>query len=84
MREMAAAVGVTAPDQKVNKLKKHARATRAQVKTQVQCGNSDETERSHYFTKNDLQQLRLGQDFFNQPCMSLAKAFLGKVSLLFC
>lgn len=23
---------------------------------------------------------RLGEDFFNQPCVSLAKAFLGKVT----
>lgn len=34
--------------------------------------------RSQYFIKN--QEHRLGEDFFNQPCVSLAKAFLGKVS----
>lgn len=28
--------------------------------------------------RND-PQLRLGEEFFNQPCLSLAKAFLGKV-----
>ncbi|XP_029996271.1 DNA-3-methyladenine glycosylase [Sphaeramia orbicularis] len=37
-----------------------------------------ETEKSHYFTKTDRKS-RLGGDFFNQPCISLAKAFLGKV-----
>lgn len=42
---------------------------------------SAETERSHYFTKNDLQH-RLGEEFFNQSCIRLAKAFLGKVITL--
>ncbi|XP_043955447.1 DNA-3-methyladenine glycosylase isoform X1 [Gambusia affinis] len=37
-----------------------------------------EPERSHYFSYNEPQR-RLRQDFFNQPCISLAKAFLGKV-----
>uniref|UniRef100_A0A3P9IAL0 DNA-3-methyladenine glycosylase n=1 Tax=Oryzias latipes TaxID=8090 RepID=A0A3P9IAL0_ORYLA len=34
-------------------------------------------EQSQYFT-NDLQH-RLGEDFFQQPCIRLAKALLGKV-----
>ncbi|XP_069571630.1 DNA-3-methyladenine glycosylase [Brachyistius frenatus] len=42
-----------------------------------------ETERSHYFTGDDLQH-RLGEEFFQQPCVSLAKAFLGKVLVRRC
>lgn len=42
-----------------------------------------EPEQSHYFNqKNDLPR-KLGQEFFNQPCISLAKAFLGKVLHLY-
>lgn len=41
--------------------------------------NADDTERSQYFIKDDLQH-RLGEDFFNQPCITLAKEFLGKVT----
>ena len=40
---------------------------------------SVEAEQSRYFIKN--MQHRLGQEFFNQPCISLATAFLGKVKL---
>ncbi|XP_029913726.1 DNA-3-methyladenine glycosylase isoform X2 [Myripristis murdjan] len=46
----------------------------------LHCENAPgaETEQlSPYFKKH--QQHRLGEDFFNQPCISLAKAFLGKV-----
>ncbi|TMS14812.1 DNA-3-methyladenine glycosylase [Larimichthys crocea] len=35
---------------------------------------------SHYFTKKD----RLGEDFFQQPCLSLSKAFLGKILVRRC
>lgn len=91
---LAMAAMVTTPEQQVNKLKNHAtdvklKVSGAEVKDQkqVQCGNSAQsadTERSHYFTTSDLQQQqhRLGQDFFNQPCIALAKAFLGKVPAL--
>lgn len=41
---------------------------------------SADTERSHYFIKKEPQH-RLGEDFFNQPCITLAKEFLGKVML---
>lgn len=46
------------------------------------CENAQsvETDRSHYFLKNS-QQHRLGEDFFKQPCIRLAKAILGKVML---
>uniref|UniRef100_A0A1A7YFJ8 DNA-3-methyladenine glycosylase n=1 Tax=Iconisemion striatum TaxID=60296 RepID=A0A1A7YFJ8_9TELE len=44
---------------------------------------SVEPERSHYFSNNVVQH-RLEQDFFNQPCISLAKAFLGKVLVRRC
>ncbi|XP_045922271.1 DNA-3-methyladenine glycosylase isoform X1 [Micropterus dolomieu] len=50
---------------------------------QSQKTQSAETERSHYFTKNDLQH-RLGEEFFNQSCIRLAKAFLGKVLVRRC
>ena len=39
----------------------------------------EEEKRSGSSTGTDLQ-LRLGEEFFQQPCISLAKAFLGKVS----
>uniref|UniRef100_A0A8C6TAN6 DNA-3-methyladenine glycosylase n=1 Tax=Neogobius melanostomus TaxID=47308 RepID=A0A8C6TAN6_9GOBI len=45
--------------------------------------NVNEIERSHYFIKSD-PKLRLGEDFFKQPCVSLAKAFLGKVLVRRC
>ncbi|XP_068434101.1 DNA-3-methyladenine glycosylase [Clinocottus analis] len=55
------------------------------AKLNKKCDNpeSPETERSHYFIKDDLQH-RLGEDFFNQPCISLAQAFLGKVLVRRC
>ncbi|XP_020511554.2 DNA-3-methyladenine glycosylase [Labrus bergylta] len=40
--------------------------------------------RSHYFTTNNDLQSRLGEDFFHQPCISLAKEFLGKVLVRMC
>ncbi|KAJ0001246.1 hypothetical protein NQD34_006266 [Periophthalmus magnuspinnatus] len=43
----------------------------------------NEIEQSHYFIKNN-PKLRLGEDFFKQPCISLAKAFLGKVLVRRC
>lgn len=42
-------------------------------------GESAETTRSNYFTEYKMQS-RLREDFFHQPCISLAKALLGKVS----
>ncbi|XP_038143894.1 DNA-3-methyladenine glycosylase [Cyprinodon tularosa] len=41
-----------------------------------------EPEQSRYFSTEP--QRRLEQDFFNQPCISLAKAFLGKVLVRKC
>ncbi|XP_036422733.1 DNA-3-methyladenine glycosylase [Colossoma macropomum] len=35
--------------------------------------------RSQYFARNDENGARLRFNFFNQPCVDLAKAFLGKV-----
>uniref|UniRef100_A0A3B3B384 DNA-3-methyladenine glycosylase n=1 Tax=Oryzias melastigma TaxID=30732 RepID=A0A3B3B384_ORYME len=40
------------------------------------------SERSQYFTREP--QHRLGEDFFHQPCISLAKALLGKVLVRRC
>ncbi|KAF7225650.1 DNA-3-methyladenine glycosylase [Nothobranchius furzeri] len=44
---------------------------------------SVEPERSRYFSSNVVQH-RLEQDFFNQPCISLARSFLGKVLVRRC
>lgn len=41
-------------------------------------GQSAETTISCSFTENNIQS-RLGDDFFQQPCITLAKALLGKV-----
>lgn len=38
--------------------------------------------RSHYFINEELPADRLGEDFFKQPCISLAQEFLGKVMQL--
>ncbi|XP_022595145.1 DNA-3-methyladenine glycosylase [Seriola dumerili] len=86
---LATAVAAATPE--VNKHKNHTtdvklKVSPAELKKPVQCEQnvpSAETERSHYFTKTDLQH-RLGQDFFNQPCITLAKAFLGKVLVRRC
>lgn len=53
----------------------------AELKKKCENSQSAETEQSHYFTKKNDMQHRLGEDFFKQPCISLAKAFLGKVML---
>lgn len=66
-----------AAEQAVNNL----RVSPARRKKPVQRDNqSVETERSHYFTDNEPQR-RLGEGFFSRPCISLAKALLGKVTL---
>lgn len=64
----------------LNKHNKPKDSQTALKKQPSQCENaqSAEAERSCYFTGNE-QQHRLGEDFFKQPCISLAKAFLGKV-----
>uniref|UniRef100_A0A3Q3WVQ9 DNA-3-methyladenine glycosylase n=1 Tax=Mola mola TaxID=94237 RepID=A0A3Q3WVQ9_MOLML len=54
----------------------------AKLKRAIGCdngGTSAETERSQYFCSNNNSQRRLGGDFFNQCCIRLAKALLGKV-----
>lgn len=43
--------------------------------------HSVETETSHYFAKHGSTQHKLGEDFFRQPCVSLAKALLGTVRM---
>lgn len=43
----------------------------------------NETDQSHYFIKSD-PKLKLGEDFFKQQCIRLAKAFLGKVLVRRC
>ncbi|XP_018610295.1 DNA-3-methyladenine glycosylase isoform X2 [Scleropages formosus] len=34
---------------------------------------------SHYFSEEQQNDLRLGEEFFNQQCVNLARAFLGKI-----
>lgn len=78
---MLALTLAAAPEQAANKHKNRTdlklKASSAKLKKTIECV---ETVRSHYFNNNDLQ-LRLGEDFFSQSCISLAKAFLGKVVL---
>ncbi|TDH03095.1 hypothetical protein EPR50_G00159370 [Perca flavescens] len=75
-----------APEQAVNK---HENRTDLTLKVSPaklkKCENaqSAETEQSNYLTKSDLQH-KLAEDFFNQSCISLAKAFLGKVLVRRC
>ncbi|XP_070779824.1 DNA-3-methyladenine glycosylase [Enoplosus armatus] len=89
MLALTVAAAAAAPEQAVNKHKKrtgfklNVSPARTKKPTQYENAQSAETERSHYFTKNDLQ-LRLGEDFFNQSCISLSKAFLGKVLVRRC
>lgn len=59
---------------------KESQTTLTKQLTQPESAQSTEAERSRYFTQNEVQ-LRLGEDFFNQPCIRLAKAFLGQVRL---
>ncbi|CAL8286395.1 unnamed protein product [Boreogadus saida] len=52
----------------------------------ITCENNEATsriERSCYF-KGDRNESRLGENFFNQPCIALAKALLGKVLVRRC
>lgn len=43
-------------------------------------GNSS-PKSSKYFATEKKQSSQLEADFFNQPCISLAKSFLGQVGL---
>ncbi|KAM4535263.1 DNA-3-methyladenine glycosylase [Fundulus diaphanus] len=43
-----------------------------------------ESVQSHYFNNSEPDQRRLEQEFFNQSCICLAKAFLGKVLVRRC
>ncbi|KAM4530844.1 DNA-3-methyladenine glycosylase [Odontesthes bonariensis] len=88
-RKMLALAAALAPEQSTSP-RNHSNQTElncscTKQKKHIKCENAlnVETERSHYFTKNDLQH-RLGEDFFKQPCISLAKAFLGKVLVRRC
>lgn len=80
-RKALALTEMAAPVKGVNKRKIWTDSKTSPAKlTGTVSFESPEPKRSHYFTKNDLQN-RLGQEFFNQSCISLAKALLGKVSL---
>lgn len=58
-------------DQKANKRSRDCEETKR-----------NETVHSVYFNGGQTTDLpkRLGEDFFTQPCVALAKAFLGKVT----
>uniref|UniRef100_UPI001ED82452 DNA-3-methyladenine glycosylase n=1 Tax=Scatophagus argus TaxID=75038 RepID=UPI001ED82452 len=84
---LALTVAAAAPETAANKHNKRTdlklKGPPAKLKqgpTQSENGPSGGTERSHYFTKNE----RLGEDFFNRSCLSLAKALLGKVLIRRC
>ncbi|KAM9345692.1 DNA-3-methyladenine glycosylase [Symphorus nematophorus] len=87
MLALTAAAAAAAHESAVNKHKNRTalnpNVSPAKLKKLIRCGNAGETERSHYFTKSDAQH-RLGADFFNQPCLSLSKAFIGKVLVRRC
>ncbi|XP_031168853.1 DNA-3-methyladenine glycosylase [Sander lucioperca] len=76
-----------APEQAVNKHENRTdltlKVSLAKLKKKCENAQSAETEQSHYLTKNDLQH-KLAEGFFNQSCISLAKAFLGKVLVRRC
>nr|XP_020465969.1 DNA-3-methyladenine glycosylase [Monopterus albus] len=86
MLPVTVAGAAAAPEQAVT-LNKHKRRkiSPSKLKKSINCENaqSAETERSRYFTSNGPQE-RLGDEFFNQPCISLAKDFLGKVLVRRC
>ncbi|XP_062264011.1 DNA-3-methyladenine glycosylase [Platichthys flesus] len=65
------------------KRKMAAAAGEQDVNTREKQTGEEEEKRSGSLTGNDLQ-LRLGEEFFQQPCISLAKAFLGKVLVRRC
>lgn len=77
---MLAVPGVSAHGEGVNKQGK-----KTDLKPNVSHAECErvETEQSRYFTLKEPQK-RLGEDFFDQSCISLAKAMLGKVPALTC
>lgn len=81
-RKMLALGETAAPGRDVNKRvnKSDLNGSYSKLKGASTCetDRSAEAERSHYFPDNNTQS-RLGEDFFSQPCISLAKALLGKV-----
>ncbi|KAM3597791.1 uncharacterized protein V6R79_009246 [Siganus canaliculatus] len=77
-RKRKIALTVISGQQEVNKTTKQAALKKNKKPVDYENSTSAESERSHYFTKNE-QRDRLGEDFFRQPCISLAKALLGKV-----
>ncbi|XP_026179884.1 DNA-3-methyladenine glycosylase [Mastacembelus armatus] len=72
-----------APPEQVVALNKHKNRTDFLKVSPAEHYESTETDHSQYFVQYDPQD-RLGQDFFNQPCIHLAKAFLGKVLVRRC
>ncbi|XP_075942492.1 DNA-3-methyladenine glycosylase [Anarhichas minor] len=74
-RKMPALTGAATPQP--------AKVSPAKLNNKCENPESAETELSHYFINNDLQH-RVEEDFFKQPCIRLAKAFLGKVLVRRC
>ncbi|KAM9843563.1 DNA-3-methyladenine glycosylase [Aulostomus maculatus] len=79
-RKLLPQTETTAPDRTVKREENPTRPTASPAKRRPDNIESAENEESHYFihTKTGPRH-RLGEDFFKQPCVSLAKAFLGKV-----
>lgn len=65
-------------NKRVNKSDLNIPQTELKRVSTCETDRSAEAERSRYFPDNNRQS-RLGEDFFSQPCISLAKALLGKV-----
>lgn len=70
-----------------NQTERNCTSSPAKLKSQsVPCESVhsfEPLERSRYFNCSEVQR-RLERDFFNQPCISLAKVFLGKVLVRRC
>ncbi|KAG7505958.1 DNA-3-methyladenine glycosylase [Solea senegalensis] len=66
-------------EQEVNNNKHKKQTSVKKVKEQLPC-------QSHYFVNNNntTTEDRLTEEFFKQPCITLAKAFLGKVLVRRC
>lgn len=66
------------PEKVVNKHNQVTKDLSAKLKKPGNVNTVNDIGESHYFIKSDPKR-RLGEDFFKQPCISLAKAFLGQV-----
>lgn len=59
----------------------HSKSTGSSAEGIAKTNHSLDPLTSQYFSKEPEGDVRLGEKFFDQPCICLAKAFLGKVSI---